>query len=352
MLNARMRAVPSKRILLVEDQKDSAQVFRAGLESLDAGFKVIDVSSAEDALKALDKGAFDLLIADVLLPGISGLELMVRFRRRNPETKVVLVSGVRDPEIRKQVARSGAEAFFFKPVEMSDLLDTVERLFGMASSFLPSEMSVVKEELAAESQAGHIAEQLAELRFNLQALSAALINERGQILARAGTLPDEQIESSLMPHLMSAFFAAGRIAAFTKSPQPDDLLIVRGKDYHLHLSSIGSTYALLIATKPLPTARMAALGEAMQKAVARLAPTLTQLERAFQPAEPTKNKKSSDLQDTDPHLEGILDKAETKPMNPRKAEKYWKTAELEPLPQAGALTYEQAAQLGLIPKDV
>src|SRR3972149_6402393 len=172
----------TKRILLVEDQKDSAEVFRAGLESLDKAFQVTTALSAEEALKALEKEKFDLLIADVLLPGISGLELMARFRRRNPETKVILVSGVRDPEIRKQVARSGAEAFFFKPVEMSDLLDTVERLFGMASSFLPSEMSVVKEELAAESQAGHIAEQLAELRFNLQALSAALINERGQIL--------------------------------------------------------------------------------------------------------------------------------------------------------------------------
>src|SRR3989304_631259 len=104
-----------KRVLLVEDQKESAEVFRAGLESLKRDFQVVVVSSAEDALKALENGNFDLLIADVLLPGISGLELMARFRRINPETKVILVSGVHDQEIRKQGARSGAEAFFFKP---------------------------------------------------------------------------------------------------------------------------------------------------------------------------------------------------------------------------------------------
>lgn len=348
-----MRRVAMKRILLVEDQKDAAQVLRAGMESLAADLQVVSVTSAEDALKALDKGAFDLLIADVLLPGISGLELMARFRRRNPETKVILVSGVRDPEIRKQVARSGAEAFFFKPVEMSDLLDAVERLFGIAESILPSEMKVMKAQLAvSENDSSKVSDQLAGLRFNLGALCVALINERGQIIVRAGALPDEQIETSLMPHLMSAFFATRRIAAFTKSPHTDDLIIVRGTDYHLHLSSIGNAYALLIATKPLQTARMAALAEAVQKSITRLEPILGKLEQSLQSkTEPAPSKRSADLADTDPHLEKLLDQAETKPTSPRRVEKYWQTAELPPLPQAGALTYEQAVQLGLAPQD-
>lgn len=343
----------SKRILLVEDQRQAAEVLRAGLESLDAGFTVINVKSAEDALQALDKGAFDLLIADVMLPGISGLELMARFRRRNPETKVILVSGVHDSEIRKQVARSGAEAFFFKPMEISDLLDAVERLFGIAKSFLPSEMKMVKAQLTvSEGQSSKIADQLSELRFNLQAQAAALINERGQIFARAGALPDPQIETSLMPHLMSAFFASARIAAFTNAPQPDDLLVVRGADYHLHLSSIGTSYALLLVTKPLKAARMAAVAEALQKSVERFAPMLSNLEQSAQSkAEKTKPKRTKDLSDTDPHLEKLLDQADTKPTSPQKIEKYWKTTELPSLPQAGALTYDQAVQLGLAPED-
>ncbi len=346
-MRAMVTSMSSKRILLVEDQRESAQVVQAGVESLDAGFVVIHVTSAEDALKALDKGPFDLLIADVLLPGISGLELMARFRRRNPATKVILVSGVHDPEIRKQVARSGAEAFFFKPIEMADLLDSVERIFGLAKSFLPPEISVAGERIAGpERPSEKVSLQLAELRFNLQALSVALINERGQILARAGALPDAQIETALMPHLMSVFFVAGRISAFTKAAQPDDLLIVRGKDYHLHLASIGPTYALLVATKPLPAARMAALAEALQKSVMRLAKGLTKLEYALK-----SGQERPDLADTDPHLERLLDQAETKPTSARQAERYWKTTELPPLPQAGALTYEQAARLGLAPED-
>ena len=343
----------TKRILLVEDQKDSAEVFRAGLESLDKAFQVTTALSAEEALKALEKEKFDLLIADVLLPGISGLELMARFRRRNPETKVILISGVHDHEIRKQVARSGAEAFFFKPVELADLLDAVERLFGIAESLLPPEISVLKEELATEEKpAKQIANQLSELRFNLQALSVGLINERGQILARAGSLPDPEIETSLMPHLMSAFLAAGRIAAFSKSPYPDDLQVFRGKEYFLHLSSISPSYALLLVTKPLPPARMAAQAEALQKVIGRLAQELNRLEKATKPV-PAVQTTDSKLGDTDPHLESLLEKAETKPLSRRETDKYWrnKGKETHSPPRQGALSYEQAVQLGLAPKD-
>ena len=342
-----------KQILLVEDQKETAEVFRAGLESLDKGFQVSYVSTAEDALKALEKGVIDLLIADVLLPGISGLELMARFRRRNPNTKVILVSGVHDQEIRKQVARSGAEAFFFKPVELADILDAIERVFGMAKGVLPPEISAVKEELKAqEKPAKQIADQLAELRFNLQALSAALINERGQILARAGSLPDPEIETSLMPHLMTAFFAAGRIAAFSKSPFPDDLQVFRGKEFFLHLCSISHTYALLVVTKPISAARMASHTEAIQKSIKRLSKELNRLEKATRPFTMVEEREIH-TGDTDPHLESVLEKAETKPLSRSQTDNFWKTKEKEmhSAPKLGALTYEQAIKLGLAPKD-
>jgi two-component system, OmpR family, response regulator len=339
-------ALVAKRILLVEDQRESAQVIQAGLESLQAAFFVKHVTSAEDALKALDKSIYDMLIADVLLPGISGLELMARFRRRNPATKVILVSGVHDGEIRKQVARAGADAFFFKPIEMADLLDAVERIFGIAKSLLPSELRVTAEVAAPDKPSEKVSLQLAELRFNLQALCVALINERGQIIARAGALPDAQVETSLMPHLMSAFFAMSRVSAFAKAEGTDDLMVVRGKDYHLHLASIGATYALLVATKPLAAARMAAVAEAIQKSVTRLSKALHNLEHSLQDDE-----ERPDLAETDPHLEKVLDQAETKPTSPRLVERYWKTTELPPLQQAGVLTYQQAARLGLAPAE-
>jgi hypothetical protein len=155
-----------------------------------------------------------------------------------------------------------------------------------------------------------------------------------------------------MPHLMSAFFAASRIAAFSKSPYPDDLQVFRGKEYFLHLSSISPSYALLLVTKPLPATRMAALADALQKAIGRLAEELNRLERAMKPAPLPKNLESK-LEDTDPNLETLLEKAETKPMKRSQTDRYWKEKEKEirSAPRLGALTYDQAVQLGLAPKD-
>ncbi|MQC27417.1 MAG: response regulator, partial [Chloroflexi bacterium] len=288
----------AKRILLVEDQKDSANVLRAGLENLSADFEVVEVSSAEDALRSLEQGAFDLLVADVMLPGISGLELMAHFRYYNPETKVILISGVPDPEIRKSVARAGAEAFFFKPLDLADFLDAVERLFGMVESGLPSEMDSLRSQLLnGDEDSQRISEHIADLRRRLGALSVSLINERGQIVARAGALPDEAIETTLMPDLMVAFFASLRVAVFTDSQQPDDLLCYRTPNYHLYLTSIGPSFSLLIATKPHKSNQLSTLADESSRAVARLSPLLARVEHAFNleamPAPKQPRKKNS-----------------------------------------------------------
>jgi hypothetical protein len=57
--------------------------------------------------------------------------------------------------------------------------------------------------------------------------------------------------------------------------------------------------------------------------------------------------------DTDPHLESVLEKAETKPLSRSQTDNFWKTKEKEmhSAPKLGALTYEQAIKLGLAPKD-
>lgn len=343
----------AKHILIVEDQPESARVLRDGLQSLPAEFVIHEAGSAEDAIRLLDSHKCDLLIADVRLPGISGLELMEHAQKRNPQTRTILVSGVLDPEIRQQVARAGAHAFFFKPLELADFLDAVERILDLAETALPDEMQVLKDKwAAAEEPVSNIAQYISDLRFNLQAECVALINARGQILARAGALPDAQIETTMMPDLMSAFFAAGRIAAHSGAPNLDDLLIFRTPNHHIHLSSIASSYALLITTQPLQAAQLADLSEAVQKTQARIAPQLARLEITLRPKPAAAEPAVDALGDTDPHLEELLNEAETKPVDRGRVEKYWKSPSEKVLvdpPRGAALTYEQAVQLGLAP---
>lgn len=326
------------RILIVEDQQEPAGVLQAGLTGLHPSLEVTCVPSAEEALRALDAAACDLLIADVLLPGISGLELMARFRKRNPKTHVILLSGVQDPAIRKQISRSGVDAFFFKPVELADLLDAVERLLGLVKSALPSELSAIANSTDVDE---NLSQQLAELRFTTQAYSVALISTQGRFLARAGVLPEPNLEKALLPYLLAAHISTRRAAALLGAAEPNDFAVIRGAEYCLHLASLGENHAVIVVTKLLSPARSAALAEALGKAIPRLAASLG---KPVLPPAATRI-----LSDTDPHLERLLDQAETKPTNPKAVERYWKTAELPPVPFPGAISYAQAARIGLAP---
>ncbi len=354
------REMETTRILLVEDQIDSSQVLLAGLNNLNPEFEVLQAASAEEALRTLSSGPFDLLITDILLPGISGLELMAQFRHYSPESKIILISGVEALEARREIARAGAEAFFFKPIDLADLLDAVERVLLMDADSAPFGLNVNEGDLQSAAKHGNaIAAEIADLRKKLNALSVLLISERGQVMARAGKLPDEAIETTLMPDLMASFFSSLRIGAFVNSEQADNLHCFRGQDYHLHLLSLSPSYALLITTKPQNSARLALLADKSQIAVAKLSDYLTDFELPYEPSmELFKDIQFSPKTDAetelDPDLEGLLHKAETKPMSHRKAEKYWKSASQEILvhpARGGALTYEQARRLGLTPPD-
>ncbi len=121
----------SRRVLIVDDQVDVRRVLRAGLEMLGQEIKVTDVPSAEEALLIISRQPVDLLITDIYLPGISGLELKDRARKRNPELRMILITGMSDEEMRQKVVNAGADAYFFKPIDMAGFLDTAQQLLGI-----------------------------------------------------------------------------------------------------------------------------------------------------------------------------------------------------------------------------
>jgi DNA-binding response OmpR family regulator len=340
----------AKRILIVEDQQDSGQMLQAGLETLEADLDVTLVDSAEQALEAHKLRPVDLLVADVLLPGLTGLELMQRVQRSNPDAQVILLSGTPDAEIRKAVARAGAQAFFFKPLQLADFLDAVERILGLVETSLPLELEAVRQDLAeAEDQVGGVSGLIERLRVQVNAMCVALINEQGRLVVRSGALPEPTIEFDLMPDLMAGFFSAARISAFMASPTPDNLLCYRGATYQLYLCSIGPAYALLLATPVLPLGHLAALAKACHASVLELAPAISKLEQAFHPAPVSAEGVTNQV---DEKLEDLLAKAETKPMDRRKTESFWESSSQELLVGAdgsNSLSYAQAAQLGLAP---
>jgi two-component system cell cycle sensor histidine kinase/response regulator CckA len=109
-------------VLLVEDERSVRLVVERALRR--GGMDVITASDGELALDALGDTPVDVLVSDVVMPGIDGVELAEAIRVRRPGLPVVLMSGYAEPPQRRALDHNGA-VFLAKPFAADDLLDAV-----------------------------------------------------------------------------------------------------------------------------------------------------------------------------------------------------------------------------------
>ncbi len=112
-------------ILIVEDEPATSWALAEGLQ--DDGFTIDTFPSAEDAWRWLRRGRSDLVISDLRLPGMSGLELARKLRRGPHAQPVILVTAYGSPELQRDAERAGVAACFPKPFPMDLLRRAVRR---------------------------------------------------------------------------------------------------------------------------------------------------------------------------------------------------------------------------------
>jgi two-component system, OmpR family, response regulator len=111
----------SPTILLVEDEKDLAQVVSEILRTLPA--QVLVARNGREAVRMIESGqSFDLVLLDVVLPQINGLEVLRRLRRTSTSTKVILSTGYASCLDPQDLAKLEISGFLGKPYRPSELL--------------------------------------------------------------------------------------------------------------------------------------------------------------------------------------------------------------------------------------
>jgi len=119
-------------ILLIDDEASVRGFFRDVLEG--TGYGVAEAASARDGLRLLHERPIDLVITDILMPDMDGLEVTRVLHRDFPKVKVIAVSGGQQDVDYCDVARFlGAHETLMKPVTVQRLLDTVARLLSQAA---------------------------------------------------------------------------------------------------------------------------------------------------------------------------------------------------------------------------
>ena len=114
------------KILIVEDDVFSRGAMEKILESHD--YETSSCATAEEAVIKLQEESFGILITDLQMGGMDGLELIKEARRIYPEIPTILVTGLASDEIRLKAKEEGVNGFFPKPIEWGELIGLLDVL--------------------------------------------------------------------------------------------------------------------------------------------------------------------------------------------------------------------------------
>ena len=115
--------VEDHQILVIDDEPDVLEVIVEVLEQ--EGYSPRSTSDSREASRLLEATAFDLIISDIMMPHLSGLQLLEIAKRQNPDVQVVLVTGYSTREMALEALRKGASGFIEKPFQTDQLLAAV-----------------------------------------------------------------------------------------------------------------------------------------------------------------------------------------------------------------------------------
>ena len=353
----------SYHVLIVDDQKGFSRLLRSALEMIEQGLIVSEAPSGEEAILEASRIQIDLLIADYLLPGINGLELVRKYRRIHANGKVIVISGVADATVIKKINESGPDAFFLKPVPMSEFLEAVERCLGLTPSVIYP-IETPNPTVAHHPEQMGLGDLLIELRRKINAQAVLLLNDSGQVVAEAGQLSAQVNNAALVSSLVSLFSASQRVASLIDHTQSHYHLF-SGEDMDGIFTPVDSAHALLLIGKGLTgtlalKARLECLDGArlaIQAAIALVTTGVSTPAVGLQqlPAEPvipgTVIESEIPIEKIEDEPGDFLNMFDQSGGQTGEADSFWDSAVADgtTFVESDKLTYEQALRLGLTP---
>ncbi len=108
-----------KKILIIEDDEAMRSLLRDFLD--EEGFDTDSVSNGYDALRKLADRSFDLIITDVQMPGLTGLDILPRIKRLHPDATVIVITAFGSDELHRRSFEKGAAGYLQKPIHVNQL---------------------------------------------------------------------------------------------------------------------------------------------------------------------------------------------------------------------------------------
>ncbi|MCC8428156.1 adenylate/guanylate cyclase domain-containing response regulator [Reyranella aquatilis] len=263
------------RILVVDDVPDNVEILRMRLESL--GYEIVTAADGEQGLAMAHEAQPDLILLDVMMPGIDGLEVVRRLKadRSLPFIPVIMVTARTTPKDVVAGLEAGGDDYLAKPVDHAALIVRVRAMLRIKA--LHDEIQEMNRQLEAK-----VAAQVDELQ-RVGRLRGFLAPQLAQAIVSSG---DEKILENHRREVVAMFCDLRGFTSFSETAEPEDIMAVLA-EYHGAVGPLIRKYEgtldrftgdgmLVFFNDPLPCEdapdRAARLAIEMRDAVASLVP--------------------------------------------------------------------------------
>lgn len=240
----------SYKILIVDDEKNMCRSLEILLST--DGYKTCSCERAEIALKVLEKESIDLVITDLTMPGMNGMDLLKRVKELYPNTQVIMMTAYSTVQSAIEAIKIGAYDYLIKPFSDDDILMSVKK--ALEVSELRNENVVLKELLEDKQKKTVFVSQstvMKDLMFMIEKIShtpsnilitgesgsgkevlARLVHQKGPSASKrffainCASIPENLLESELFGHEKGAFTGALKLKKGKFELAPDGIIFL------------------------------------------------------------------------------------------------------------------------------
>lgn len=391
-----------KRVLIVDDSLELGRWLKTALLQMNPNLQATVFPSGEEALLEGARHPVDVLVTDIRLAGMSGLELVRKIRKRHPTIRIIVITGVPDRGLERQAKELGIDGFFRKPMDIPSFLDAVSACLKEEEVKQPSETvedtqptparnEAVAEPATTPLPAEGLSSILSGLRQTLGALAVLLLDPQGNLVARSGHFPDSKFEDRWAQVLSEMARSSLQVSRLLETTQARNLAAFQGLAFDLVLSPVGDHSLVLALRSGRPTLRLGLAfeeilnvqkeilawistrgkkGPAAQEVQAQVEPAqVTEAsapQEAAQPVEPAPEEVYQPIPGVDtavlpelnpdapPSDEFVAIFGKPEALKSEDVDAFWESAvEANTLLEANpdVISYEQARKMGLAPED-
>ncbi|MEA3338882.1 MAG: response regulator [Chloroflexota bacterium] len=254
----------TRNVLIVDDEPKVAFFLSKALERSNLDYCVSVAHSGEEALEMLDQSPVDLLVTDLRMPGISGLELIRWVRASSPQTRTILITAYGNDEVEAETRRLEAYRYITKPFDIGDFTQVVQDALSDVAVSRPGLVVLSGESFEA------IAQQLERLRYDIGARCILLADMQGQRLVEVGDV--SSLDTSTLLSLLAGGFAASvELARQFGGGEAVNFNFHEGVHYEIYSANVGDDLFLaIIYDRRMQTSRIGLVWLYTQRTIEQL----------------------------------------------------------------------------------